>query len=152
MSSPLQTVCWPFKSRDPCLFFATSCYERQVLKCTYGRKLSGSKIKYILKSNWQSHCRQIFPFFQCRIKCFIEFPPPYIYIYIYMVTEIFSKKSISSLGCTRWNHTVPIRVRYVGIIRFVFMLFNLLRIKFTQQTLCCIIKPTLKHQQKPIEN
>ena len=38
--------------------------------------------------------------------------------------------------------------RYVGVIQFFFHIFQLLKIIFTQQNLCCINKPTMKHMQK----
>ena len=39
-------------------------------------------------------------------------------------------------------------MRYVGVIRFVFHVLQLLLIGFTQRNLCCISISTMKHQHK----
>ena len=50
-----------------------------------------------------------------------------------------------------FNHIFCFHVRYVGAIWFIFHVLQLLPIRSTQQNLCYINNPTLKHMQKPIE-
>ena len=45
-------------------------------------------------------------------------------------------------------HASFVHCWYVGVIRFVFHVLQLLPIRFTEQNLCCIGKSTMKYQQK----
>ena len=115
MSGPLETVCWPFKSRDPCIFLAPSCYEQQVLKCL-------RKEAFRLKD--QIYTKVQLAVALCAIFLFLSMSNETLYWIAtqkkhthtqYKATEIFSKKRSSSQGCTRWNHTIFKRVRYMGV-------------------------------------